>query len=230
MAYDVINKIKRGWVHLRLQPVRVFCFHHVSKEYDADSMNPTDWMQLDEFKNKVLSMQRNGVKFISLTDAHRHICKDIFRWQKYAVLTFDDGYMSLNEILPWMEEQHIPATLFINGKYLDGKSYRSNPHEKYLINAELFALTSRLIEIGSHGWEHTNAREMNLDEFKLGIELNIERLHTHPRYIPFHAYTWGKHTSETDRYLSSKDIIPVCMDGKKNYNDSTVVHRELIDK
>lgn len=215
-------------MHLRLQPISVFCFHHVSKEYDANSMNLKDWMQLDEFKNKVLSMQRNGVSFVSLTEAYHHICRDVFRWRKYTVITFDDGYASLKEVLPWLEEQKIPCTLFVNGKYLDGKSYRNNPKERYLTKDELFALVSPYIEIGSHGWEHTNAIEINSDEFKQCVQTNKELLSMHPRYIPFYAYTWGKHSVETDRILSSIDIAPVYMDGKKNYDDSTVVHRELM--
>ncbi len=217
-------------MHLRLQPIRVYCFHHVSKEYDADSMNLTDWMQIEDFKQNVEAMRMDGVEFISLKEAYRHICKDWVRSKKYAVITFDDGYASLKEIMPWLEEQKIPATLFISGKYLDGRSYRTSPKEKYLTKEELFALVSPLFEIGSHGWEHTNAREMNIDEFKLGTELNIERLHTHPRFIPFHAYTWGKHTTETDKYLASKEIVPVFMDGKKNFGEFKAVHRELIDK
>lgn len=228
MMYDVLNKIKRKWMKLRLQPIRVYCLHHVCADFDTETMEACDWLQIDESKAKIQVMRQSGIEFISLSDAYRHIGKDWIRCKQYAVLTFDDGYASLKEILPWLEEQHIPATLFINGKYLDGKSYRKNQKERYLTKDELRSMTSPFIEIGSHGWEHTNALEMNEAEFKQSIEQNIERLHTHPRYIPFHAYTWGKHTKSTDAYLQSEGIIPVYIDGKKNYNDSTVVHRELM--
>ena len=140
----MLNSIKRKLLKLRLQPIHVFCLHHVSQTFDAESMNKGDWMQIDEFKSKVMALLQDGVEFISLTYAYTHICKDMFRLKKYAVLTFDDGYASLNEILPWLEGQNIPATLFINGKYLDGKSYRDNPKEQYLNKEELFALTSPL--------------------------------------------------------------------------------------
>lgn len=212
----------------RLQPIRVFCLHHVCKTYDESAMYQDDWMQIDEFKAKVLSMQQDGVEFISLKEAYNKITNDKFRSNKYAALTFDDGYASLKEILPWLEEQQIPATLFINGKYLDGKSYRKSPNEKYLNKEELFALTSPLIEIGSHGWEHADASKMSDDEFKLNIEQNIQLLHTHPRYVPFHAYTWGRHTSKTNAYLLSHGIKPVYIDGAMNFCDSKVIHRELI--
>ena len=221
---NLLHKITK----LRLQPIHVFCLHHVCNAFDAESMNKGDWMQIDEFKQKVQKMQQDGVKFISLTEAYNKITNDKWRNNKYAVLTFDDGYASLKEILPWLEEQHIPATLFINGKYLDGKSFRDSPKEQYLNKEDLFALTSPFIEIGSHGWEHLDASKISADQFKIIIEQNIQLLHTHPRYVPFHAYTWGKYTKGSNRVLSEMNITPVLMDGMKNYNNRNVMHRELL--
>ena len=221
---NLLHKITK----LRLQPIHVFCMHHVCNVFDAESMNKGDWMQIDEFKQKVQKMQQDGVKFISLTEAYNKITNDKCRNNKYAVLTFDDGYASLKEILPWLEEQHIPATLFINGKYLDGKSFRDSPKEQYLNKEDLFALTSPFIEIGSHGWEHLDASKISADEFKLIIEQNIQLLHTHPRYVPFHAYTWGRYTKGSNSVLTQMNITPVLIDGMKNYNNRNVMHRELL--
>ena len=213
---------------LRLQPIRVYCFHHVCAEFDAESMNVCDWMQINVLKQVVMFMQFNGVRFISLSEAYHHICSDTLRCRKYAVLTFDDGYASLKEILPWLEEQRIPATLFVNGKYLDGKSYRKNPKEQYLTQDELFALTSPLIEIGSHGWEHVKATEQTVKEFEKSTEMNVALLNEHPRYIPFHAYTYGDHNAAAEDVLNQKLIVPVLIDGMKNYNDKQAIHRELL--
>ena len=228
MNFDLSHKIKRKWMKLRLQPIRVFCLHHVCVEFDPESMNACDWMNVDEFKTKVQAMQQAGVEFVSLPDAYRHICKDWVRGKKYAVLTFDDGYASLKEILPWLEEQKIPALLFINGKYLDGKSYRKNPKEKYLSKDELWALKSPLIEIGNHGWEHVRVTEQTNEEFEKSVERNVDVLSNLPNYVPFWAYTYGDYTQASDDYLRAQGIVPVYIDGVKNYNDSTVVHRELL--
>lgn len=224
----VLHNLQDKWTKICLQPIRVFCMHHVCKTFDAESMNKGDWMQIDDFKRKVSDLQRNGVEFISLTEAYNKITNDKFRNRKYAVLTFDDGNASLKEILPWLEKQHIPVTLFINGKYLDGKSYRNNPKEQYLTKEELFALTTPLIEIGSHGWEHLDASKISADEFKLIIEQNIQLLHAHPRYVPFHAYTWGRYTKGSNSVLTQMNITPVLMDGMKNYDEPHIIHRELL--
>lgn len=225
---NLLHKIRNRFKKLRLQPVRIFDMHHVCAEIDAESMNACDWMQIDDFQQKLMDMREDGVEFISLSEAYRHICNDWLRLTKYVVITFDDGYASLKEILPWLEEQHIPATLFINGKYLDGKSYRKNPKEKYLTKTELWALSAPLIEIGSHGWEHTDATQMTVDVFCKYIDDNVELIQKHPCYIPFHAYTWNRHTEKTDALLHSKKILPVYIDGVKNYNDKQVIHRELL--
>lgn len=228
MMSDVLNKLKRRWMKLRLQPIQVYCQHHVCTTFEADSMIACDWTDIAEFKTKIQAMRKEGVEFISLTEAYRHICEDLVRCKKYAVITFDDGYASLKEILPWLEEQHIPATLFINGKYLDGKSYRKNLKERYLKKEELWALTSPLIEIGSHGWEHVEATGMTLEDFKASEEKNAAILSKHPRYVPFYAYTYGKHSAEEDVYLLSIGKVPVLIDGVDNYNDTLNIHRILL--
>jgi peptidoglycan/xylan/chitin deacetylase (PgdA/CDA1 family) len=225
---EFMEKLRRKWTKIRLQPIRVFCLHHVCEQFDTDAMYVCDWMALDEFKIKVQTLQQNGVEFISLSKAHTHITKDKIRCKKYAVLTFDDGYASLKEILPWLEEQKIQCALFINGKYLDGKSYRKNPKEKYLTKEELFLLTSPLIEIGNHGWEHVRATEMTDGEFITSVEQNVSLLSTHPNYIPFWAYTYGGHNHKIDAELYEAHIVPVLVDGMKNYNNSKCIHRELL--
>lgn len=224
----ILKKLQRKWIKLRLQPIRVFCLHHVCEQFDAEAMYPCDWMALDEFKEKIKTLRNQGYQFISLTKAYYHLKKDYFRRKKYAVLTFDDGYKSLNEVLPWLEEQNIPATLFINGKYLDGKSYRETPNEQYLLYGELFALTSPLIEIGHHGWEHKSAKEMSQEELVDSLQKNIEILSSHPRYIPFWAYTYGIHNQTSDVTLSNNGMTLVLVDGGKNYKWIGAIDRELL--
>ena len=223
-----IHKVLRKLMKMRLQPIRVFCLHHVCEQFDADVMSAYDWMALDEFKQKINALRNQGYQFISLTDAYEYLRKDWFRRKKYAVLTFDDGYKSLLEVLPWLEEQQIPATLFINGKYLDGKSYRETPKEQYLTYDELFSLTNPLIEIGHHGWEHTAATEMTDEELLDSLQKNMEVLSAHPRYVPFWAYTYGKYTDQTNFLLRNNKLILVKVSGGQNFHLQEAVDRESI--
>lgn len=213
-------------------------------------MCDSDWMEIGAFHHKVLLMQQSGVEFISLDQAYEllkassapfsnlySLISNLFRWKKYAVLTFDDGYKSLDEILPWLIEKNIPVALFINGKYTDGVSQRQveGKHFTYLTKDELqhYAdISNGLISLQSHGFEHLDATAISPDAFREQIEKNVSTLSTshfalvQPR---FHAYTWGRHNATTDAILQENNIIPVLVDGMKNYNDASCIHRELLE-
>lgn len=222
------DKVSRQLMHLRLHPIRVFLFHQVSEDYDETLCKKCDWTQIDAFKSIILKL-KGEYSFLSLSQAMERLQKDKLRMKSYAVLTSDDGSSSLTNILPWLREQGIPVTLFVNAKYLDGVSYRNKPSERYLNEDELFALDYDGIEIAHHGWEHTDITKMEWQQFEDAAEKNISVLCNHPRYASFWAYTWGRHTQAHDNYLLSKGIVPVLIDGMKNYNDPTCIHRELLD-
>lgn len=219
------EKILRKWMHLRLQPIRVYCLHHVCTSYDAETMYEGDWMALNAFQATVRKMQQSGVVFLSLSEAYKHMRNDFFRRKKYAVLTFDDGYASLKEVLPWLKAQHVPVTLFVNPDYSCGKAYRLNAKESYLTLKEL---SDAQVEIGMHGLQHVDATKMTPTEFRIFVEESIKATQKIDGCIPFWAYTWGRHTSTTDSILKEQGIIPVYVDGMKNYNAATGIHRELL--
>lgn len=245
---NLLAKIRRKLVKLRLQPIRVFCFHHVSDEYDPLTMWECDWTQMEVFKKYILSLKENGVTFISLTEAHEKLKHDRFRTQNYAILTADDGYKSLLNILPWLEEQQIPITLFINTKYLDGQSWSEINEEQakriksdvdmlkdvcpslYLSKDELEEIAiSPYVTIGMHGHEHLDATKQTIEDFRKNVEQCKDVLQNVLHVIPYFAYAWGKHNAETDKVLKEMSLIPVLVDGTKNYNNSECVDRLAID-
>lgn len=241
---SLLHKINNRCRKFRLQPIRVFCLHHVCAKFDEGSMCNSDWMDIEFFKNRVEQVSQDGYAFISFEDAYCKIQKDFFRCHKYAVITFDDGYKSLNEILPWLIEKNIPVTLFINGKYTDGVSQRQveGKHFTYLTKDELqhyVEISNGLISLQSHGYEHLDATQMTEEEFKAQIEKNVDYISLHRtqgtrHQTPntkhqFHAYTWGRHNAQTDAILQENNIIPVLVDGMKNYNDASCIHRELLE-
>ena len=226
---ELVNKIKRKLMKLRLQPIRVYCLHHVSEVFNKNQMHECDWMQIDEFKDKVYAMQRDGVVFISLTEAYQHICNDLFRRQKYAVLTFDDGWSSLKNIIPWLCEQQIPVTLFINPAYIKGEDKREigkSLTQQEL--GELLKIRKHKIQIASHGWTHALCTELSMTEFEKCINQSKTFLSNYSEYIPFFAYPCGQRTKQQDAYLQSRNIVPVYMDGQVNYNEKMVLHRETL--
>ena len=49
--------IRRKWTKIRLQPIRVFCFHQVSEQFDASTMWECDWTQIEQFKRNILRLK-----------------------------------------------------------------------------------------------------------------------------------------------------------------------------
>ena len=227
----LVKTIKRQWTRLRLKPVRVFCFHHVSDTFEPDTMWNCDWTQTDTFKQNVLAMKEKYT-FISLEEAYNHISCDIFRSTNYAVLTSDDGWASLKNILPWLAEEKIPITLFLNPMYMDGKHFQSRDSEEFLTKEEVADLIERyepFITIASHGWSHEDCMKMSMDSFKDSVSKSEEYLKSIKGKVPFYAFTFGRHTNKQLELLDLQNLVPVLMDGMVNYDDVSCIHRECVD-
>lgn len=245
---NLFAKIRRKLVKLRLQPIRVFCFHHVSDEYDPLTMWECDWTRTELLKRNIQNLKEQGYTFISLSKAQEKLKHDWFRSGKYVVLTADDGYKSLLNILPWLEEQHIPITLFVNTKYLDGQSWSAINEEQarrakpdvdmleevcpklYLRVEELRNITAMPnVTIGMHGHEHLDATGQDFDDFKRNVLLCQDALRDVPNTVPYFAYPWGKHNAEKDKLLTEMGLVPVLVNGTPNYSYDGYIDRLAID-
>ena len=230
MIKAFIKRSKRKLLHLRLQPIHVYCFHQVSDSFDSNTMWECDWSQTEVFKQKVLSLKAK-YSFVSLTEAYRHIVHDRIRIRRYAALTADDGWESLNHILPWLFEHKIPITLFLNPLYFDGVHKQIREAEKLLTMEEVEQIVSRYapyVSIASHGWSHKDCLKMSMGEFEESV-CNADTVLRFMRgYIPFYAFTYGHHNDGQISFLHNKGLIPVIMNGKINYR-SRIISRECID-
>ena len=74
---------------------------------------------------------------------------------------------SILSILPWLEAEGIPITLFLNAKYLDGVSKREGYAEEpeYITHNDLEQINSPLVTIGMHGFEHVDHSTMTREQF-----------------------------------------------------------------
>ena len=225
------KKFCRRVRNLFVKPIRVFCFHQVSDVFEPETMWECDWTQTEVFKKKILALKEKYT-FVSLTEAYNHISNDKIRLKNYAVLTADDGWASLKNVIPWLVEQRIPITLFINPLYLDGKHYQSRETEKLLTCEDVISLTKsnpHLISIASHGWEHKDCSKMSMEEFLCNVQKAEVFLNQKQGKVPFYAFTYGRHTNKQVEKLRHLSLVPVFADGLKNYDDDLCIHRECID-
>ena len=244
MSY-IFDKIQRVVMRLRFRPIRIFVFHHVSDVYDSLMCGDDDWTQTEQFKRNILSLQ-SRYQFISLSEACERLQHDTFRMKNYAVLTTDDGLASALNILPWLEEQKIPLTMFVNTRLMERDMLKPISVQRlmklapdadvkaiaegtYLSKDQIFSLTSPLLAIGLHGHEHLNARQIQENIFEHDCEKEKTILQSHPRYISAYAYPWGLSTESSIKYLRAQGIIPVVVDTAKNYKWNGIISRECID-
>ena len=157
--------------------------------------------------------------------------KDVFRFRRYAVLTSDDGWASLKNILPWLVERDSPVTLFLNPGYFDGVHFREKATEKYLLADDIRFIcdTYPNVTFGLHGWEHIRATDQTEGEFRESVRCSFEALRVFSNFIPFFAYTYGSFGDLHNRVLSEQGLVPVLIDKEKNVDDLSCIHRELID-
>ncbi len=227
----LFHKIKRKILKWRLHPIRVFVFHQVSEVFEPDTMNKNDWTEIEQFKNNLLKLNAE-YEFISLEEAAIKIGTDCIRRKNYAVLTSDDGWRSLLNIVPWLIEQKIPVTLFVNPAYFDGKSYRTYETERYLSEQELKDLvgsSNGLVTVALHGWEHTDATQATEMDFRNDVAKAFEVLSQFPNFIPYFAFTWGAYNEMALKVCGEFHLTPIFTSGGKNYNDLFKIDRDCID-
>ena len=224
------GRLRRKAKKLLLRPIHVFRFHQVSDAFDGSTMKPGDWSETGQFKANLRLLQEE-YRFIPLDAAYRKMRRDRVRFRKYAVLTADDGWASLLNVLPWLKEQDIPVTLFLNPGYFDGVHFREKATEKYLLQDDIDALASEFpnVTVASHGWDHTRATLQTEEAFRDSVRRSVGALESYPNHVPFFAYTYGSNSPVTDQVLEEFGLVPVMIDKEANMDDLSRIHRELID-
>ena len=231
MKKPLRRRIGHYLLRMRLHPIRVFVFHQVSDAFEPETMWDIDWTQTDAFKDIIRSLMKKYT-FISLNEVKDHLANDRFRFRDYAALTSDDGWASLQNILPWLVGNKIPVTLFLNPSCLDGKHWNSRETDKLLTEEEVRRIVgdgTPYITVASHGWTHRNCKTMSENEFVDSVRRSEAVLGTIPGKVPFYAFASGLSRSEQVAYLKKNHLIPVFVDGMKNETDASVIHRECID-
>lgn len=229
---DYYRRLKHRLLKIRFQPIRVFCFHQVSEVFEPETMWKCDWTQIEQFKSDILTLKKKYT-FISLTDVTEHLHYDCFRFKHYAALTADDGWLSVMRIIPWLAEQKVPITLFINPSYLDGVHYQKRKTEMFMTQEDVEACVRKyypLISIASHGWTHKSCLQMTDEEFDENVRNAEEVLTSMEGKTNYFAFPYGNMGLCQINNLKSVGLIPVFMDGCQNFNDESLIHRELLDR
>jgi peptidoglycan/xylan/chitin deacetylase (PgdA/CDA1 family) len=133
---------------------------------------------------------------------------ELFDTKRGVVLTFDDGYRDFYDtVIPLLEEYDVPATVFVNGAFIDDRSEMLYPRlgvsegeNGVIMSANQVRELSEhdLVTIGNHTLSHPNLDDLSETEIKEQIvrgkhvleeefDLTIERF----------AYPYGSYNAES---------------------------------
>jgi peptidoglycan/xylan/chitin deacetylase (PgdA/CDA1 family) len=125
---------------------------------------------------------------------------------RYAVVTFDDGFVSVNEnALPEMESRGIPATLFVpTGCFGRPPSWVKDPaapasRERVMTREELLEVSRRpLVTIGSHSITHPRFDRLpSQDALREFVESRSVLGDVCQREITLFSFPHGAHNAQT---------------------------------
>lgn len=101
----------------------VVLFHNIFRnqaELNQGTANPLEGITFEMFSDFLESWKNAGYHFISLNDLQSTFDSK----KRYVMLTFDDGYRSIIDVLPILEKYEAPAILFVSSYNLEtGHAY-----------------------------------------------------------------------------------------------------------
>jgi hypothetical protein len=206
-----------GLILVRRQPLKIPVLN-----YHSVSADPS-WLQLGEqvslapaaLERQLAYLTRHGYRSLFISEVHRLLAGHgrLERRGKCVALTFDDGYAdNWMAAFPLLKKYGIKATMFVStGFVAEAEGCRPTLHEEgnsgqgaldwsgYLTWPELKAMrASGLIEVQSHGCEHTRVFEGS--ELRGFVGPGKPNLWLLWKARPESRTSWWR-TGETDRSL-----------------------------
>lgn len=128
----------------------------------------------DIFFEQMLYLSKNGYQTIGIDEALRIVRSGKHLKNKYAVITFDDGYQDiLTNALPVLIKFGFTATVYLPTEFIsnEGRLFNNN---RCLTWREAMELQSNNIEIGSHTVTHPKLISLTSQE----VEIELTRSKT----------------------------------------------------
>lgn len=134
-------------------PVLILMYHHIVELSEPGTYDRT----LQDFESDLQYLQDNDITVIRLSDLSKIQSGDItpLDGQRFAVITFDDGYTSQYEdAVPLLKEYDMPATFFLITSVVGTENYMTWNQIEELANYSPPGETQPFFEIGSHTVDH----------------------------------------------------------------------------
>ncbi len=184
----------------------VLMYHHIStRTPPSTSTSPADFIKhLD-------MLEKDGFKVWPLERLIKHLKRRRPIPDKIAVITFDDGYISVyQEALPILKERELPFTIFVNADLINKK------HPLYMSWEQLKEAQQAGGLIANHTLSHAYLIRKLEDEnetdwlARISHEIDgnqqaiIKHLGSAPKIL---AYPYGEYNSEIQKLVKQKGYV-----------------------
>lgn len=130
--------------------IPILHFHQVGIE--EGTPHPSLYLSRKNFERCIRWLASRGYQCVSLSKAVEIIRNPAVHKQKYAVITFDDGYEGVyTEAFQVLQQHQWSATIFLVADKVNAPAHTSFP---YLRSPQLKEMARYGIEMGSHSYHH----------------------------------------------------------------------------
>jgi peptidoglycan/xylan/chitin deacetylase (PgdA/CDA1 family) len=140
--------------------IPIFHFHQIGKE--EDTPHPSLYLSRKNFERCIRCLASRGYQCVSLSKAVEIIRNPAAHKQKYAVITFDDGYEGVyTEAFQVLHRHEWSATIFLVADKVNAPAHTSFP---YLRSPQLKEMIRYGFEMGSHSYHHQDLTSLEGSE------------------------------------------------------------------
>ena len=153
-----------GFEH-KVTELPILMYHEINEplRFGETGFNQRYYVSPENFMEQLDWLQENGYTTITMKDLYNHWDQDEALPEKPVILSFDDGYSSMLDIvLPELVERNMVGSFYINPGFFES--------DRYLSKEDLKLLSQFDMEIGSHTTSHRDLAELREDELEIEIE------------------------------------------------------------
>lgn len=199
--------------------IPILLYHYVEyvtdeRDFIRESLNVPPHV----FEAQIKTLKDAGYKFIWPKEIPNLLKDPQNRQNKYAILSFDDGYEDFyTDVFPILKKHNIKAVNYVVSNFRNKLNYMKDAQIKDLVE-------SGLVEIGSHTYSHPRLDIIEEtaanNEVLLGKKSLEEAFNIH---IESFAYPYGGHNETTEKFVESAGFTTAV-----TLDEGTMVTRELL--
>ncbi len=236
MKYKLINYLKKTLLMITFitgnilginkKGISVICYHSISKNSNKYSISKKEFIrQVNKIKKS-----SNFINLQTLEETLRGNCKVRFG----VLLTFDDGYEDIKNVIPFIVKNKIPAVLFVLSDPKNPDRDEIDNNFKLLSISEIKKLKKLGIEIGCHSATHADFSSLSNSEIKkevIDAKNDLEKkLGINVDYFAYPKGFYSKELTNAVKKAGFKGAFAVKSGNVTSSTDRFSIPRVVIDK